>query len=95
METAVFAAVCRSEDPGAGQAVGSEGAVRPKLFSVAHFVKLCNSYAVFVGRNVLCHYIHRNFGKIHIIPMPAVAVIPVVFNISRIIVIASSRAVIL
>ena len=30
METAVFAAVCRSEDPGAGQAVGSEGSVRPK-----------------------------------------------------------------
>ena len=38
----------------------------PKYFSIAHFVKLGNSHAVFVGFAVLCVDVHCNFAKIKI-----------------------------
>ena len=41
-------------------------AVRPKLLTVAHFVKLRNADAIFVRLDVLCHNVHSDLAEIEV-----------------------------
>ena len=43
-----------------------EWTMRPKRFTVGHFNEFSNTYAVFIGRYVLCYNIHSNFCKVKI-----------------------------
>ena len=38
----------------------------PECTAVGHFVKLCNTHTVLIGRHMLCGYIHCDFTKIEI-----------------------------
>lgn len=59
-----------------------EGPMLPQQFSVAHLVKLCDMHTALSGLVCLTQMSMETSDKYRLVPMLAVAVIPVVFSAS-------------